>query len=254
MSVPAPSGDRGKTRGRAERMMDRRAPRPGLRDGARRLTGGQRTVVLWDMDGTLVDTEEHWILAATDVLAGRGAELDEADRRRLVGAAVPDGAGILIAAGAPGTPGEVATAWTDAATRRTAAHGVRWRPGAVELLSALRRHGVPQALVTASPRAYASHVLAGLSNDPFRAVVAGDDVTRGKPFPDPYLRALELLGATGAAGVAVEDSITGLRAARSAGLATIGVPHHVAIPAAEADVVWPTLAGRGADDVLALAR
>ena len=83
-------------------------------------------------------------------------------------------------------------------------------------------------------------------------VVAGDDVTRPKPFPDPYLQACTTLGVDPVDAVAIEDSPTGVRAAASAGVTTIGVPLMVPLDGVGAHVLWPTLEGRTTDDLRAV--
>ncbi|GAA4971615.1 hypothetical protein GCM10023225_11650 [Kineococcus glutinatus] len=106
-----------------------------------------------------------------------------------------------------------------------------WRPGARERLAGLRAAGVPTALVTMSYRSLAQEVVQLLPGA-FDVLVPGDEVARGKPAPDPYLRAAELLGVDPRECVALEDSATGVRSAEAAGCRTVAVPHLVPVPAA----------------------
>lgn len=205
--------------------------------------------VLWDMDGTIVDTESHWIAAAAEILRSHGIESRTADLAPLVGMALTDGAELIRDLGVDVPVRELVDRHLELAMRNTAAAGLSWRPGAVEMLAALRADGIPLALVTMSYRAYADAIISALPEATFDVVVTGDDVQQGKPFPDAYLRAAELLGVDPGECVAIEDSLIGLAAARAAGTHTLGVPHHVALPASAADAVWPTLAGLAADDV-----
>lgn len=205
--------------------------------------------VLWDMDGTIVDTEGHWITAAERMLAEAGVVAPRAALDELIGLALPDGARVIHKLGASGSPDMIITRWLDLALECTRAEGINWRPGARNLLSELRAAGVRLALVTMSYRRYAEEILMALPSGLFDTVVTGDDVSRGKPFPDAYLRAAEQLGIDPANCIAIEDSPVGLAAARSAGVAAVGVPHDVPLADDSADVIWSTLSGRGVQNL-----
>jgi HAD superfamily hydrolase (TIGR01509 family) len=107
---------------------------------------------------------------------------------------------------------------------------VPWRPGARELLAAVNNAGIPTALVTMSWKRFADQVVECLPSGSFRVSVTGDEVTRGKPHPDPYLLAAERLGVDARDCVAIEDSPTGVRSALAAGCRVLGVPHVIEIP------------------------
>ena len=191
--------------------------------------------VLWDMDGTLVDTEPHWIAAETALLGRHGATWTHEQALQLVGSALPDSGRILAehvrtSTGVVLDPVAVVAELIDAVIAQVNA-AVVWRPGALELLSALGAAGVPCALVTMSYRSLAETV-ATMVPGAFSVVVAGDEVERGKPAPDPYLRAAELLGVDPGACVAIEDSPTGVASGEAAGAHVLACPHMVAIPAA----------------------
>jgi beta-phosphoglucomutase-like phosphatase (HAD superfamily) len=100
-----------------------------------------------------------------------------------------------------------------------------------------------------SLRRMADTVVDLIDFEAFDVVVAGDEVTRPKPFPDPYLQACEALGVAPTDTVAIEDSPNGLRSAVASGAATIGVPLMVSLEGAGAHALWPTLEGRTADDI-----
>jgi HAD superfamily hydrolase (TIGR01509 family) len=127
-----------------------------------------------------------------------------------------------------------------------------WRPGARELLVALRAAGVAAALVTSTRRYLTEIALDTLGRQFFAATVCGDEVRRPKPHPDPYLRAAELLGAEPSCCVAIEDSPTGIASAEAAGCVVIAVPNDVAIEPAPTRHVWRTLAGVSVADLAAL--
>ena len=105
-------------------------------------------------------------------------------------------------------------------------------PGAVELLAALGRAGVPCALVTMSWRRLADEVVNLLPAGTFAATIVGDEVSAGKPDPAPYLAAAAALGVEPARCIAIEDSPTGLRSAESAGCRSLAVPNLLTLPEA----------------------
>jgi HAD superfamily hydrolase (TIGR01509 family) len=123
---------------------------------------------------------------------------------------------------------------------------VPWRPGAVDLLEDLHAAGVPCALVTMSYRRFVDPILEALPEGLFTAVVTGDAVERGKPYPDPYLKAARLLGVDPADCLAIEDSNTGARSAESAGCVVLCVPNHVPVLEGERRVFADTLVGLSA--------
>ncbi|WP_217239584.1 HAD-IA family hydrolase [Streptomyces sp. AC555_RSS877] len=193
--------------------------------------------VLFDMDGTLVDTERLW-WEAVERVAGRA--LTEADQPEVLGRPVEHTAAWLAAA--TGTP---AADLAEALHREFADRvrtGIVPRPGALDLLDALAREGVPTALVTASPRTVADTVLAALGASRFAVSVTAGDTEHTKPAPDPYLAACRALGVDPAACVAVEDTQTGVTSAEAAGCAVLAVPSLAPIEAAPGRTVLASLA------------
>ena len=188
--------------------------------------------VLWDMDGTLVDTEPHWIAAEHDLMARHGATWTHEQALQLVGNALPESGRVLSEhlAATTGVHLDPAAIVEELLLDVVAAVGaaVVWRPGALDLLTALAAAGVPCALVTMSYRSLATAVAAKVP-DAFAAIVCGDEVEHGKPAPDPYLRAAGLLGVPAEACVAIEDSPTGVASAEAAGCRVIACPHMVPI-------------------------
>lgn len=209
--------------------------------------------VLWDMDGTIVDTEGYWMAAETTLVESFGGTWSHEQALELVGNGLETSAAILQAAGVRMSVPEIVDHLSGEVTEQLRAEGNPMRPGAEELLRALRAAGVKQALVTMSLRSMAEQVAEGL-HGVFDVIVAGDDAARPKPFPDPYLQACEALGVEPEDAVAIEDSPTGVAAATAAGVVTIGVPLMVSLTGAGADVVWPTLADRTVDEVAAAFR
>lgn len=204
------------------------------------------------MDGTLVDTEPYWMDAETALVESYGGMWTHDDAMQLVGSGLLDSATVLRRYGVDMEPEAIVHYLTDRIAERLRSDGVPFRPGARELLSQLRAVGIPTALVTMSMRRMALDVVDLIDFPAFDHVVAGDDVVRPKPFPDSYLRAAELLEIDIADAVVVEDSPTGVAAGRAAGAVTLGVPHIVSLADSAAHELWPTLAGRSADDIVAL--
>ncbi|MEU9161809.1 HAD family phosphatase [Streptomyces sp. NPDC048424] len=187
--------------------------------------------VLFDMDGTLVDTEGLWWRATEEVAEGLGHRLTDADAPEVVGRAVEDTAAHLVRVSGGGDPNEVGAALTDHFFRRVE-EGAPMRPGAQRLLTALAAQGVPFALVSASPRVVVDSVVGGsLAHVPFAFTLSADDTTRTKPHPDPYRAAAERLGLAPQACVAVEDSPDGAASAEAAGCGVLVVPSLLAVPA-----------------------
>lgn len=209
--------------------------------------------VFWDMDGTLVDTEPSWHAAERALMARFNVEWRDEQALALVGNALPDSAAVLQAAGADLSIREIVDELVAAVVA-----GVRestdWRPGARELLAQLRADGIPCVLVTMSESPLADAVVDQLPPGTFLLRVTGDMVERGKPHPEPYLRALQDLSAV--AGpismdrvVAIEDSIPGLVSANAAGAISVGVPNMVSLAQSAGSVIWATLAGRTVSDL-----
>ncbi len=201
------------------------------------------------MDGTLVDTEPYWMAAETPLIEGYGGTWSHEQALSLVGLGLEDSARILQQTGVRMSVDGIVDHLTDEVMRQLATAGVPFRPGARELLASLRTAGVKTALVTMSMRRMATTVVDLIDFEAFDVIVAGDDATRPKPFPDPYLQACEALGVTPDEVVAIEDSPNGLRSAVASGAAVIGVPLMVSLTGAGAHEIWPTLEGRTVDDL-----
>ena len=198
------------------------------------------------MDGTIVDTEPYWMSAETALVESFGGVWTHEDGLTLVGQGLWHSARILRSRGVDMTDEEIIDHLTLEVLGRVEGE-IPWRPGARALLTELRERGVRTALVTMSMRNLAEHVVAHLGFDAFDFIVAGDDVAHGKPHPEAYLRAAELLGVDPTDCVAIEDSSPGVASPVASGATTIGVPLHSALSEGNGYHLWPTLDGRTVD-------
>jgi HAD superfamily hydrolase (TIGR01509 family) len=204
------------------------------------------------MDGTLVDTEPYWIEEETILVTEYGGSWSEEDARSLVGNELITSANYIRDVGGVPLPAEeIIDRLLTRVIERVKVH-MPWRPGARELLAELNAKAVPCALVTMSYQSLAQAVVETLPAGSFVTVVAGDDVTHGKPHPEPYLTAAARLGIAPERCVAIEDSLTGVTSAEAAKVPVLAVEHFIPIPAAPGRTVVTTLEGWTAADLSAL--
>ena len=196
-------------------------------------TGPLPAAVLWDLDGTLVNTEPYWIAAETALAERDGGTWTHEDGLTLVGQSLPYAARQLRRrGGVRGTDDEIVADMLELVVRQVRDLGVPWRPGARELLEALGEAAVPCAMVTMAYASLAEAVADAAPAGSFREVISGDQVRRGKPHPEPYRLAAGRLGVPATACVAIEDSPPGVASAEAAGCRVVAVPLFVQIPAA----------------------
>jgi HAD superfamily hydrolase (TIGR01509 family) len=187
--------------------------------------------VLWDLDGTLVDTEPYWIATEFALAEEHGATWSHEHAMQLVGNdLVESGHYIRGVMGLEMSAEEVVEYLLDGVVVHVQ-EAVPWRAGAVELLAALREAGVPCGLVTMSYQRFVAPIVAALPPETFRVIVTGDQVERGKPHPEAYLTAAAALGLDPADCVAIEDSNTGATSAEAAGCRVLVVENHVNVEA-----------------------
>ncbi len=200
--------------------------------------GADLQAVLLDMDGTLIDTEGFWWDAEVEVFADLGHVLDDSWRHVVVGGPMARSAGFLLEATAADISLDELTVLLNATFTERLEHGIPLMPGARRLLTELAAHQVPTALVSASHRTVIDRVLRSLGSENFHLSVAGDELERTKPHPDPYLTAAGRLNADPARCVVLEDTATGVAAAEAAGCQVVAVPSVAPIePAARRTVV-----------------
>ena len=204
--------------------------------------------VLFDMDGTLVDSEKLWDVAIQQLYERFGGELTPEVRQSTVGGSAEGVMRIVYTdLGLDLDPDHMAETadWLHDITGELFDEGLPWCDGARELLDALAGASVPMALVTNTRRSLTERALDSIGRDYFIASVCGDEVAAGKPAPDPYRRAAELLGLTPQQCLAIEDSITGADSAEGAGCPVIVVPNDVEVPRSARRHHVATLAGLG---------
>jgi len=185
--------------------------------------------VLWDLDGTLMNSEPFWMGAEERLAAEFGGTWTDEDARGVVGIPIDRAAAAMVAAGVPLPVPEIVERLVGSVASEVEVH-VPWQPGALDLLVELRDAGVPCALVTMSYPSIAEGFLRACPPGVFGAVVTGDQVEAGKPDPEGYLTAAERLGVDIRRCVVVEDSPSGIGAGLASGARTIGVKVIVDVP------------------------
>jgi HAD superfamily hydrolase (TIGR01509 family) len=190
--------------------------------------------VLWDLDGTMLDSEKVWWEVEQDLFAEYGGEWTEELARSLTGSDLYDSAVMMIQRFFDNSDIDPHALVTDMVRRveLRLLERVEFLPGVEKLLAEIEAAGVPMAIVTASYRPLVDALLTQ-TDVHFSAVVTGERVTRGKPDPEPYRTAAELLGVDPADCVAIEDSVPGAESASAAGCHVLIVPHAVVPPSGE---------------------
>jgi HAD superfamily hydrolase (TIGR01509 family) len=200
--------------------------------------------VLFDMDGTLVDSEKVWSVALDELAAHLGGALSLAAREAMVGTSMGQSMSILHDdLGRPELPAAESATWLEDRMKELFAEGLLWQPGARELLDELYAADIPMALVTATGRGLVDVALTTIGAHYFDAVVVGDEVANVKPHPEPYATAARLVEAADPRHcVAIEDSLTGVTSARAAGCTVLAVPSEVTLPDLDGVTVVRSLA------------
>lgn len=212
-----------------------------------RVNDGYPSAVLWDMDGTLVDSEKLWDVALHEAAEWLGSGLSTAQRAELVGSNMDTTARYLL-----GVSGRAATAdaigevgdWIRSRTTALFSDELPWRPGARDALCSVAGAGVCSALVTSTERGLTELALNTIGREHFDITVCGDEVDGwNKPHPRPYLLAAELCGVAARNCVAVEDSPPGVESATAAGAAVLAVPGDAPLEAGPGRVLRESLLG-----------
>jgi HAD superfamily hydrolase (TIGR01509 family) len=205
---------------------------------------GRWRAVIFDMDGLLLDTETLWHAAEVELFRRHGGEFTWDDKMAVIGTSYEFTADYFAdRLGLPRDRGRALVTEMIELMHALVRREVDARPGAVELVARLRElDGVALGLASNSPRflvddALATANMAGI----FETIVTSDDVEHAKPAPDIYLLACERLGVDPADALALEDSASGVAAAKAAGLTCIGVPQFAETDVSAADRVVDSL-------------
>ncbi|MFC0110480.1 HAD family hydrolase [Kibdelosporangium aridum] len=203
--------------------------------------------VLWDMDGTLIDSEKLWDIGLHELAEQLGGRLSQQTRDAVVGSNMENTMlEIFGSLGLEPDPAAMdkAAAWLTERTMELFRLSLPWRPGAREVLESLRDNNVPMALVTSTERALTEVALDSIGRSFFAATICGDEVGgRNKPDPAPYLMAADLLGVPADRCVAIEDSPMGMQSAVAAGCTVLVVLAEVPIAPGEGWTVRNSLVG-----------
>jgi HAD superfamily hydrolase (TIGR01509 family) len=206
-----------------------------------------KTAILFDMDGLLIDSEPLWLQAETAVMTRLGASWSEQDQAQLLGGSLERSVRYLLSKATRPAPPDLIGEWLmSGIIERVRRDGVPVQPGARELLAAVKRAGLPHALVTSSERGFMDAVLASTGMR-FDVLVCAQDVTATKPDPEPYLLAAKLIDVDPGDCWALEDSPNGVASAQAAGCRVIAVPSLVPIPPAPGRTVVRSLRDLTAD-------
>jgi HAD superfamily hydrolase (TIGR01509 family) len=200
--------------------------------------------VLFDMDGTLVDSEKVWSVALNEQAEHLGGRLSSAARAAMVGTSMVESMTILHNdLGRPELDVDASIRWLEDRMKDLFSAGLLWQPGARQLLDEVHAADIPMALVTATRRHLVDVALLTIGAHYFDAVVAGDEVGNVKPHPEPYETAARLLGVADPRHcVAIEDSPTGVASARAAGCVVLAVPSETRLSDVDGVTVVDSLA------------
>jgi HAD superfamily hydrolase (TIGR01509 family) len=213
--------------------------------------------VLWDLDGTLLDSEKLWDIPLYELTEKLGGSLSLRTRQAMVGTNVKRTLDLLYAEVGIDAPSEAqladSAAWLDRRMAELFGSALPWRPGARSALAAVRAAGFPMALVTSTERGLTELALDTIGRELFDTSVCGDEVDGlNKPHPEPYRRAARRLGVEPTSCVAIEDSPTGVESAVGAGCTVLVVPCEVPVAPGERRVFRESLAGLRPEDLTAL--
>lgn len=213
--------------------------------------------VLWDLDGTLLDSEKLWDIPLYELTEKLGGQLSLETRQAMVGTNVMVTLKLLYAEVGITDPTQEqvadGAAWIDRRMVEVFCQDLPWRPGAAAALATVRAAGLPMALVTSTQRDLTEIALDTIGRGLFDVTVCGDEVDGlNKPLPEPYLKACRMLAVDPTKCVAIEDSPTGTASAVAAGCTVLVVPCEVPVAAGERRVFRPSLEGLTVADLTAL--
>lgn len=198
--------------------------------------------VLWDHDGTLVDTEPYWIEAELELAAEFGVPWTVEHAVATVGSPMSETARRMQVTGLPMENGEIVIELSRRVVRLIDEKGIRWLPGVQELLAEIAEAGVRNAIVSNAWRSVVEKTVSALPEGSFEFVLTGDEMKHAKPDPWPYLTAAEALDVSPRHVIVIEDSLSGTLSAEAAQMPVLVVPNVKDIPAAPGRVLARSLA------------
>jgi HAD superfamily hydrolase (TIGR01509 family) len=213
--------------------------------------------VLWDLDGTLLDSEKLWDIPLYELTEKLGGQLSDATRQSMTGTNVMVTMRLLFAEVGIQEPTKSqlddGAAWIDRRMQEIFRGDLPWRPGAAEALATVYKSGVPMALVTSTERALTEMALDTIGRDYFTTTVCGDEVEGlNKPHPEPYLKACRTLSVNPVDCVAIEDSPAGTTSAVAAGCQVLVIPCDAPVEQGARRTFRPTLEGLTLPDLTKL--
>ncbi len=208
--------------------------------------------VVFDLDGLLVNTEQLYPLAAHELLGRRGRQFTPDLHQQMMGR--PATAALAVLKDMHALPESLEELIDESATifRGLLDDRLDLMPGVPELLARIEQAGLPKAVATSSGRGFAEEILGRMGLiERFRFLLCAEDVTRGKPDPEVYLKAADRIGVTPTRMMVLEDSVNGYRAGIAAGAVVIAVPgeHNAGQSYPEAHRVLASLADARLDDL-----
>ena len=211
--------------------------------------------VLFDMDGLLIDSEPVWSVAEAELAAHHGGRWDDALKATIIGTSITNAVPVMLRSfGLTPTQADVdeAVTWLLGRMVTLFETDLPLQPGALELIDGLRAAGIPLALVSSSYRVLVDAALRVIGPSRFDFTLAGDEVSRTKPDPEPYLTAAAALAVDPTDCVVFEDAPSGIASAEAAGCLAIGVPGHAPLTAAPYRPIIASLADVDLDWLLEL--
>ena len=185
------------------------------------------SAILFDMDGTLIDSEPLWLKAEIEVMAELGCHWDEQDQINCLGGPAERTERYMQERSQNIKPYGYFINRLHEVMRARITNELDLIPNALSLLKECKDSGIKTALVTASSRDLMTIVLKRFPPGTFDVVVSGDDVEKSKPDPAPYLLAAKQLSVDISKCLVLEDSLTGVQSGLSSGAKVIGIPHLV---------------------------
>lgn len=186
--------------------------------------------VLFDMDGTLINSEPYWLISETSLMARYGHTWSDENQAFCLGGPLPK-VGAYMSSLSDGAEG--AEYFERELVRLVAEEfkrGLEFIPGARELVAELSAAGIPMALVSASPRLLVDSAIDLLPEGTFVTSISSEDVKVSKPDPESYLLAAERIKVDIANCIVLEDSKTGISSGLASGAVVVGIPHLISFP------------------------